>query len=100
MVEATGVAEAKRWGRKYRCDQVFERAIKWLRAHGVDTQKPLHTLRKEAGSLVATEADIQAAKQFLRHKSIAVTSAYYAQNKAAHTVNVGDLLKDPPPQTQ
>ena len=100
VVEATGIAEAKPWGRKYRCDEVFKRAIKWLRIHGVDTQKPLHTLRKEAGSLVATEADIQAAKQFLRHKSIAVTSAYYAQNKAAHTVKVGDLLKGPPPQTQ
>ena len=93
VVSADGVAEAKVWGRKYRCDEVFDRAIAWLRAHGVDTMKPIHTLRKEAGSLVTTTADIQAAKQFLRHKSIAVTSAFYANNKAAHTVNLKDIAK-------
>lgn len=91
VVAARGKAQAKVWGRKYRCDGVFESAIAWLRSHGVDTMKPLHTLRKEAGSLVTTAADIQAAKQFLRHKSIAVTSAYYANNKAAHTVKLSDI---------
>ena len=29
--------------------------------------KPLHTLRKEAGSIIATKAGIHAASQFLRH---------------------------------
>ena len=89
-----GIEEPKKWGRNYRCDETFKRTIAWLRTHGVDTLKPIHTLRKEAGSLVATEGGIQAAKQFLRHKSIEVTSAYYAYNKGNHTVDLGFLLDE------
>jgi len=92
VVSSAGVAEGKVWGRRYRCEAVFEKAIAWLRTHGVNTAKPLHTLRKEAGSLVTTKWDIQAAKQFLRHKSIAVTSAFYANNKSPHTVELDDTL--------
>ena len=86
--------EPKKWGRNYRCDETFKRTIAWLRTHGVNTLKPIHTLRKEAGSLVATEGGIQAAKQFLRHRSIEVTSAFYAYNKGNHTVDLGFLLDE------
>ena len=94
VLDGPGVDEPKKWGRHYRCNETFERTIAWLRTHGVNTLKPIHTLRKEAGSLVATEGGIQAAKQFLRHRSIEVTSAYYAYNKGHHTVDVGDLLDE------
>ena len=39
------------WGR-YRCGATFNYVIWWLRRHGVDTAKPLHTLRRESGCLV------------------------------------------------
>ena len=94
VLDGPGIEEPKKWGRNYRCDETFKRTIAWLRTHGVDTLKPIHTLRKEAGSLVATEGGIQAAKQFLRHKSIEVTSAYYAYNKGNHTVDLGFLLDE------
>jgi len=101
VIEAEKEAAAKSYGRSYRCDEIFSRVIAWLRSHGVDSEKPLHTLRKEAGSIVATESDIQAASQFLRHRSIAVTSAYYAHNKNRNTVRIGKLLSSaPPPQNQ
>ena len=94
VLDGPGVEEPKKWGRNYRCDETFKRTIAWLRTHGVNTLKPIHTLRKEAGSLVATEGGIQSAKQFLRHRSIEVTSAYYAYNKGHHTVDVGGLLDE------
>ena len=37
---------------QYRCEAVFERTTWWLRRHGVEGEKPLHTLRKEAGSKI------------------------------------------------
>ena len=92
VLNGPSVEEPKKWGRNYRCEETFNRTIAWLRKHGVDTLKPIHTLRKEAGSLVATAAGILAAKQFLRHSSIEVTSAYYVCNKGRHTVKVGELL--------
>ena len=35
----------------YRCDPIFDRLTNWLRKNGVSGSKPLHTLRKEYGSL-------------------------------------------------
>ena len=41
-----------------RCISTFRRVNCWLRAHGITGHKALHTLRKEAGSLVATRDGI------------------------------------------
>lgn len=70
--------------RGYRCDPVFERSLTWLRGQGVDSNKPLHTLRKEIGSIIASEHGIFAASRYLRHSDIRITSAIYADKK--HTV--------------
>ena len=76
--EGAGVTISKPWGQRYRSG---DRLTQWLREHGVEGAKPIHTLRKEAGSLVATEAGIHAASRFLRHADIQITSACYADHK-------------------
>ena len=95
------VIEAKRavagdasrtWGNRYRCVTVFERANRWLRAHGIKGNKALHALRKEAGAILATRDGIFAASQFLRHRDIAVTAAHYADKKTRTTIDMGALL--------
>lgn len=78
----------------YRCKATFERATAWLRANGVMTGKPLHTLRKEFGSIIAAQADIHTASRQLRHADIQTTAAYYTDHRRRATVDVGDMLKE------
>jgi integrase len=67
--------------RTYRCNATFKQVIDWLRAQGVDAAKPLHTLRKEIGSIIASEHGIFEASRYLRHSDIRITSAFYADKK-------------------
>lgn len=55
-------------------------AVTWLRNVGVKARKPIHVLRKEAGSLVASTdpQGLFAARDFLGHSTVAVTEKYYA----------------------
>jgi len=71
--------------RGYRCDAVFKRTLTWLRGHGVESTKPLHTLRKEIGSIIASEHGIFEASRYLRHSDIRITSAIYADKKKTIT---------------
>jgi integrase len=80
------------WGLRYRCSAVFEKVNAWLRVSGVDGNKPLHTLRKEAGSIIATQHGIFAAAQFLRHSDIKVTAEHYADKKTRTAIDLGKLL--------
>jgi integrase len=91
--EGTGITASKPWGQRYRCERVFYRLTQWLRRNGVEGTKPLHTLRKEAGSIVATKAGIHAASRFLRHADIQITSMHYADYKERVTVDIGALLR-------
>jgi integrase len=61
----------------YRCDHEFKKLNEWLRKQGVDTQCPIHTLRKEFGSMVSSEYGIEVAAKQLRHKTITLTFAVY-----------------------
>lgn len=72
---------------RYRCNPVFKRVLEWLRNHGVDGHKPLHTLRKEIGSIIASEHGIFEASRYLRHADIHITSAFYADRKKTVTPN-------------
>jgi integrase len=92
LEEGTGVTASKPWGQRYRCSDVFERLTRWLRRQGVEGAKPLHTLRKEAGSIIATKAGIHAASQFLRHADIQVTAIHYVDHKERVVVDIGTLL--------
>jgi site-specific recombinase XerC len=68
-------------GREYRCKAVFKRVIKWLKDKGISDQKPLHTLRKECGSIVLRQTgDINATRLFLRDSSMAVVINHYADS--------------------
>jgi len=86
---------SRRWGQQYRCHAVLQRAITWLRAHGDDMKKPLHTLRKEAGSLVSTKSGIHAAAGFLRQKGIRVAAMHYVSHKEKVVVDIAGLVTQP-----
>jgi len=66
----------------YRCKEALATANAWLRARGIESEKsrgnPLHRLRKQFGSFLATEFGLFAAQKALGHSSPAVTSKYYA----------------------
>lgn len=80
----------------YRAETTFDALIKWLRAHGINTNKPIHTLRKEFGSLICEAADIYTASRQLGHSSIAVTAAYYTENRRRVAPQIGAMLNPQP----
>jgi integrase len=79
----------------YRCQKDFDALGKWLRGHGVDANRPLHTLRKEYGSQVCAKHGIYAASHALRHSDIAITSQHYLAKRQRATVGLGALLTRP-----
>ena len=76
----------------YRADSTFKRLTKWLRGKGVLGLKPVHQLRKEFGSVVNAASDIHTASRQLRHASVAITSAYYADHRRRVFPAVGEML--------
>lgn len=84
--------------RTYRCDATLTRLIDWLRTQGVNGKRPIHTMRKEIGSIIATREGIFAASRFLRHSDIRITSRLYADSKVLVSSGLGALLA-PSPQT-
>jgi integrase len=81
----------KHWNH-YRCDHHFKEFITWLREKKVDTRNPIHTLRKEFGSLVNQKFGLFAASAALRHSSISVTREHYVDRKERIALNLSDLL--------
>jgi len=77
----------------YRATMVYKRLVRWLRENGVDTDKPLHTLRKEFGRLITEKHGIFAASKLLRHSSIQITASFYADDTRHLTVGMGGLLE-------
>lgn len=92
VIESNNAPRLSSKGSLYRSGRHFNALIKWLRANGVEDRKPLHTLRKEAGSLVNQKHGLYAASHFLRHADIQVTSAHYVHNKETITSGLGALL--------
>lgn len=83
------------WSR-YRAAATFKRLADWLRGHGVDSKTPLHTLRKEAGSIICREHGLFAASRFLRHADVAITAQHYAAQKQRVTIGLGNMLTAAP----
>lgn len=77
----------------YRCQNEFDKLVKWLRSKGVRARKPLHEMRKEFGSLLCARGGIYEASRALRHADIRTTSAHYLDKKHRVTVGLGGLLK-------
>lgn len=82
--------------RPYRADETFARLGAWLKAQGVNSRTPLHTLRKEAGSLICQASGLFAASRFLRHADVAITAQHYAAQKDRVTTGLGSLLAASP----
>ena len=78
----------------YRCGYLFKQLCKWLRKHGVKSQKPIHTLRQEATSIIADQHGIHAASSFARHSDIRITSQIYVENRKLSKIETSSLLKE------
>ena len=105
--KATGdfVIEAERESRSaaqwsaYRTRTHQKALLDWLRELEIDgekplknVQKPIHELRKEAGSLINEQSGLFAASVFLRHSDTRVTAAHYVDAKRGITTGLGSLL--------
>ena len=66
----------------YRCMNEMRALLTWLRAKGVISKTPLHTLRKEFGSQINARCGLLAASEQLRHLGIAVTACHYVENRS------------------
>lgn len=80
----------------YRADKHFKSLTGWLRSKGVTAQSPIHTLRKEYGRLVTEGFGIYAASRALRHGSIQITAAHYADDKRKVMVRMSSLTRKAP----
>jgi hypothetical protein len=76
----------------YRCIDHMRALVKWLRSKGVNSKTPLHTLRKEFGSLIHQRYGILAASEQLRHGGIGVTARHYVENRQPSVLGLGHLL--------
>jgi integrase len=65
----------------YRCDCTWRKLNDWLKGKGIRERKAIHSLRKESGSLIASELGIEEARQHLGHRHISTTSAHYVGKK-------------------
>jgi integrase len=80
----------------YRCKSIFHELTEWLREHGVSGNKPLHTLRKEYGSLLTRTYGIHAASRALRHADLRTTSEHYSDSTARAMPDIGRFLAQKP----
>ena len=76
----------------YRCSSHYTKLIKWLRGKGVVARQPLHTLRKEAISIIANNQGIHIASAFARHSDIRMTADVYAEPRVRAEVDTSALL--------
>ena len=75
-----------------RAQEHFKLLAEWLRANGVSGKRPVHTLRKEFGSLVAKRFGLHAASLALRHADIQTTASFYLDRKERVVVGLGKVL--------
>ncbi len=79
----TGKDNPSRLSRCYRANPTFRFLTIWLKANGVADRKPIHVLRKEIGSLIASKQGIFAASRYLGHSGIQITGQIYADQKTS-----------------
>ena len=76
----------------YRADRHHKTLIRWLREKGVKSNSPIHTLRKEFGSILCREAGLFVASRLLRHSNVAITEKHYLHNQTRAVTGLGPLL--------
>lgn len=74
--------------RGYRCEPTHQRLLAWLRLQDVNGIRPIHTLRKEIGAVIASRDGIWKASRYLRHSDIRITSKLYADKKIPVTAGL------------
>ncbi|QIF02439.1 site-specific integrase [Roseimicrobium sp. ORNL1] len=82
----------------YRCEKDFRRLYQWLESKGISARKKLHELRKELGSILASDLGIYAAQQVLRHADIRTTQQFYTDKKKPISAGLGKLLRNNQPE--
>lgn len=82
----------ERKSRGYRCERTHQSLLAWLRKQGVKGIRPIHTMRKEIGSIIASRDGIWKASLYLRHSGIVITSKLYADKKTPVTSGLGGFL--------
>ena len=65
----------------YRADCTWRKLVAWLKKKGVKQAKAVHGLRKESGSLIASDFGIEAARHHLGHRDIRTTSSHYVAKR-------------------
>ena len=93
VIRATSGKARSKSPQWYRAERHFGELLAWLKRHGVDDLKPLHVLRKEAGSMVNGTMGLYAASRFRRHGDVRVTAEHYLDKTSAATVGMGSLLR-------
>lgn len=82
----------------YRADvsphRTWTKLAAWLRTKGIRSEKPTHSLRKLAGSLIHETHGIEAARDFLGHADIATTAGSYLAPRRA-TVDLAEEKPSP-----
>lgn len=92
VIESDVEAQPRAGYSHYRCTKIFAELAEWLRSKGLTGRTPIHTLRKEFGSLVAQQFGVHSASLALRHSEISITSKHYVGKKARTVVGLGHLL--------
>lgn len=82
----------------YRVEKHFKTLRTWLRGKGITSQKYLHELRKEYGSLVAHQHGLYAASRALRHSDVQVTAMHYLDKKERISIGLGAVLAGSTPK--
>lgn len=77
----------------YRASATGAKLVSWLKSQGVTGTKPIHTLRKEVGSIIATDYGLLPAQRFLRHSTPTITAAIYADVKKVVVPGLGSTFR-------
>lgn len=79
----------------YRCQAHFRSLTQWLRGKGISAPNPLHSLRKEFGSLICDEHGMYVASRALRHGSTQTTQKHYLDKKRHAPLKLAAFLESP-----
>jgi integrase len=96
VIESDNLPRPKARYPYYRANRVITALVRWLREQGISSNKPFHVLRKMFGSLIVEKHGIFAASSALRHTSIELTNAYYADRTIKTTSGLRSVLSDVP----
>jgi integrase len=93
VIDATAPARPRASYPRVRSEPIFQGLCQWLRSKGVEGLRPIHTMRKEFGSMICQQAGLYAASRALRHADVGITAKHYLDQKERVSVDVGGMLR-------